>query len=288
MAEPPPVQTKRTIEQLLRQAGLRPRKRLGQHFLIDGNLMRRLVACAELAPDEAVLEVGPGTGGLTEQLLPLVAQLAAVEADRDLVALLTSRLGEAANFTLFAGDVLETKHALHPELRDWLASASGRPLKLVANLPYQIATPLVMNLLLDYPQVTRFCFTVQREVGERVLAGPGSKAYGPLSIVAQALSAVQLVARVPGSAFWPVPQVESVMLRLDRGPTPFPSEAALRHFVRVVRETFEHRRKTLRAALKYVLPETAAAGLADEFDLTRRPETFALTEWQRIAELTAP
>ena len=163
-----------------------------------------------------------------------------------------------------------------------LAPSPSRPagcVKLVANLPYQVATPLLMNLLVDYPQVRRFCFTVQSEVGERLTAEPNRKAYGPLGIVTQLLGSVQTIARIGPAAFWPRPAVDSVMLRLHVGPAPFSDRDELRRFVALVRSTFEHRRKTLRGALSYVKSGDALARVCDCFDVKRRPESLCIDEW---------
>jgi 16S rRNA (adenine1518-N6/adenine1519-N6)-dimethyltransferase len=151
--------------------------------------------------------------------------------------------------------------------------------KLVANLPYQVATPLVLNLLVGYPQVRRLCFTVQAEVGERITAGPNSKAYGPLSIVSQALCSVQTVARLPAQTFWPQPSVASVMIRMDVGESPFADRNEVRRFSALVRSTFDHRRKTLRSALGYVLDQGVRDRVCERFDAKRRPESLGVPEW---------
>lgn len=274
------VQTKREIEAVLDRAGLRPRKRFGQHFLIDGNLMRRLAESAGLQPDDVVLEVGPGTGGLTDLLAARAREVIAVEVDRDLLTILTERFAGQEHVKLFFGDILDSKHRLRPEVRDALGDTESA--KLVANLPYQVATPLVMNLLVDYPRVRRLCFTVQAEVGERLVASAGSKTYGPLSVVAQALSRIETVARIPPQAFWPQPAVDSVMLRMDVGASPFPDSDTARAFAALVRGAFEHRRKTLRSALGYVLEERERKVLCERWDGNRRPESFRVEEWLQM------
>lgn len=288
------VQTKREITELLTEAGVRPRKRFGQHFLIDGNLMRRLCEAGEVGSDDRVLEVGGGTGGLTDLLVERAGEVICVEVDQRLHGLLDSRFAGRANFRLILGDVLASKHRLHPEvieaIRDEPRTAG---VKLVANLPYQIATPLVMNLLLDHPSVTRLVFTVQREVADRLTAGPGSKAYGPVSIVTQLLCQVQTVATLSPDVFWPRPAVESAMLRIDVGASPFADghsrqadsvgplagRTALHGFANLVRKTFEHRRKTLRSALGYVLEVRHRDAICATIDATRRPESFSIEEW---------
>lgn len=293
------VQTKREITELLARAGAKPRKRLGQHFLIDGNLMRRLADEAAITPDDLVLEVGSGTGGLTDLLVARARRLVCVEIDRDMFDILSGRMvdiratrGGTTDVTLLYTDVLASKHRLATDvdriLRGFDTPTSGRGcVKLVANLPYQIATPLVMNLLIDYPQVRRLCFTVQAEVAERITSGPNCKAYGPLSIVSQALCAVDVLAKIPPQAFWPAPAVDSVMIRMRVGELPFSNREALRQFASLVRGVFEHRRKTLRSALRYVLDEATCKRVCDQVDVSRRAESFTIDEWLGIYRASA-
>ena len=283
----PHVQTKREIRALLSDAAVRPQRRFGQHFLVDGNLMRRLVACADLDPGDLILEVGGGTGGLTDLLVGRVGRIICVEIDRKFHAILSERLGETDGVTLIRGDVLAGKNRLSPEVAGLLSGQKAGPtgcVKLVANLPYQVATPLVMNLLVDYPEVRRLCFTVQAEVGERMISPPKCKAYGPLSIIAQRLCKLEVIARVPREAFWPRPAVESVMIRMNVMDPPPADREAVRSFSTLVRGTFDHRRKTLRSALGYVVDEAARERICDRFDATRRPESFSVEEWIGIHE----
>ena len=276
------VQTKREIERTLAAAGLHPRKRFGQHFLIDGNLMRCLVESAELTPDDLVLEVGPGTGGLTDLLISHAGHVLCVEIDRDLAAIVSERFRDAANVTLIQGDVLVSKHTIHVQVAQFIrdhVDRGGGCVKLVANLPFQVATPLVMNLLIDYPQVRRMCFTVQAEVGERITAEPGGKDYGPLSILCQCLCTIATLARIGPHCFWPAPAVDSVMLRLDVRDDAIVARGELPAFAAFVRSVFEHRRKQLRTALKHVLSEEGRARLPAGFDATRRPEQLSFHEW---------
>lgn len=275
------VQTKREIAAMLDAAGARPRKRFGQNFLIDGNLMRRLVEAAELTRDDVVIEVGAGTGGLTDLLVARAGAVVSVEVDRALQLLLADRFKDQQNFTLIAADALASKHRLNDELakRILACSESTGSVKLVANLPYQIATPLVMNVLVDYPQVGRLVFTVQQEVGERITAEPGHKNYGPLAIVAQLLTNVSLVAKLPPEAFWPRPAIHSVMLRMDVRPLPFADRDTLHRFVTMLRGIFDHRRKTLRAALRYLMDAPARDEVLGDLDATKRPEALNIDEW---------
>ncbi len=279
------VQTKREIQETLASAGLHPRKRFGQHFLIDGNLMRRLVESAEVSSDDLILEVGPGTGGLTDLLVRRAGRVLAVEIDRNLAGILEDRFRDAAKVTLIQGDILHTKHVIMPEVADEIGkfpAPRNGCVKLVANLPYQSATPLVMNLLVDFPQVRLLCFTVQAEVGERIMAGPNCKAYGPLSIIAQTLCTIETVARVGPQAFWPRPLVDSIMLRMDVQQSPFTRHDEATRFAALVRGAFEHRRKTLRSALTFVLDEAALVRVCEACDAARRPEQIPVAEWLAI------
>ncbi len=285
--EGPKVQTKTEIQAALMRAGLRPKRRFGQHFLIDGNLMRRLVASAEIGPDDVVLEVGPGTGGLTDLLVPRAAAVVAVEVDRALASLVADRFAHADTLTLVQVDVLDTKNRLAPLVLEALSRAGeGRDgrLLLVANLPYDVATPLLINLLLARPDVARLCFTVQREVGDRIEAVAGTKAFGPLAVILQTACRVELLARVPPEAFWPRPAVESNMYRLDVKPSPFDSPGDFADFVALVRASFQHRRKTLRYNLTAAIGDARCQLAGRLVDLNDRPETIPPETWVAITK----
>ncbi|MFQ5463198.1 MAG: 16S rRNA (adenine(1518)-N(6)/adenine(1519)-N(6))-dimethyltransferase RsmA [Phycisphaerae bacterium] len=296
------VQTRTEIQQALHDAGLHPRKRFGQHFLIDGNLMRALVRAAEIQDGDIVIEVGPGTGGLTDLLVRRRCRVILMEIDRDLHAILVGRFTSCDNVTILCGDALESKHRIAAPLAAHLTPPTADPspnIKLVANLPYQVATPLVLNILLGFPKVTRLCFAVQAEVGQRMVSPPGGKSYGPLAVIAQCLSDVHIVTRIPPSAFWPQPTIESVMIRMDRKPPPESIDTCVKRFGLFVRSVFDHRRKTLRAALRLALENMNTIGTPTDcardavreplgdaiaragaaFDLKRRPESLEVGEW---------
>lgn len=286
------VQTKHAIEQILAGHGIRPLKRFGQNFLIDGNLMRRLVAAAEISPQDVVLEVGPGTGSLTEELLAQCAHVVAAEVDHTLQAVCQSRFAESGKFTLVCGDALARKSVIAPALREAMEDQHqrfGGRLMLVANLPYQIATALVIDLLMTVPQMSRLCFTVQAEVADRLLASPGGKDYGPVSIIVQTLATGRRIAKVPPTAFWPAPLVHSAMLRLDRlVPEPV-SAGVLQRMTSVVHHCFSHRRKTMLSNLRTCLDATqlAMVSAAGRWDLSARPEAWSVDQWVEIARLLA-
>jgi 16S rRNA (adenine1518-N6/adenine1519-N6)-dimethyltransferase len=265
------VQTKREIQALLEEIGRRPVHRLGQNFMIDGNLLRLVAAAGEIAADDLVVEVGPGTGSLTEELLSAGCKVVAVEIDHHLAELLRVRLGDRPNFVLIEGDALEAKHALNPQL---LAAIAGwKSVKLVANLPYQIASPLVIELLIA--GATLLAFTVQKEVGQRMAAAAGTEEYGPLSVMAQLLSDVEILRTLPPQAFWPMPAVSSALVRLRRNDR---LGVKAGDFSRFLHSIFGFRRKTLRKAL-------AQGGFAcADCDEKIRAETLSPMEWLALFE----
>lgn len=211
------------IRSLLGEYGLSPRRSLGQNFLIDQNHLRGLIERAGVAPGDVVLEVGPGTGTLTEALLDAKAEVVAAELDRGLCAILRDRLGGHSGFTLVEGDCFGSKRRISSSL---LEPLRGRRFKLVANLPYGCATPLLIALLLEVPACVGAWVTIQREVGERLLSGPGSRAYGPVGVARWAVAEGSIFAKVPRTCFWPAPEIESVMIELIRRPEPLSEDPA--------------------------------------------------------------
>jgi len=232
------------IKSLLESRGLAPQKRFGQNFLIDQNLVRKLADESGLAPGEVVLEVGPGTGTLTEELLGRGCEVVACELDRGLAALLRERLGDRPRFTLIEGDCLESKRRVSAQI---VRAIAGRPFVLVANLPYGAATPLMLALLTEHPCCRGMYVTIQREVGERLGARPGSDAYGAISVVAQTLATVRTIARLPPECFWPRPDVTSVMLAVERREGHGIDDPAA--FAEFCQRAFEKRRKQLGSVL---------------------------------------
>lgn len=238
-----------------------PRKKLGQNFLLDHNLIRKLVDESGVGDGDLVLEVGPGTGALTDELLLRGCAVIACELDAGLAELQRERQSAAADdgrFTLIEGDCLAGKRGLNPAIGDAIA---GRRFALVANLPYGAATPLMLALLCDASCTGQFV-TIQREVADRLLAGPGSKAYGSISVVAQTLGAVERVATLPPECFWPRPDVTSAMVALRprdghgiEDPTAFAAFA---------QKVFSNRRKQLGKVLGELLRDGPAGGRLPE------------------------
>jgi 16S rRNA (adenine1518-N6/adenine1519-N6)-dimethyltransferase len=257
------AQTKHQIEALLARAGSRPRQQFGQNFMIDQNLVRAVADAGRIANQDCVIEVGPGTGTLTEELVERAGQVVAVEIDRDLAALLRDTFAGFPTFSLIEGDALAGKHALSPALLKCMhdARSAGRAVKLVANLPYNIASPLVIEMLIGGAEL--LAFTVQKEVALRLRASPGTGEYGPLSVMAQMLARVEILRTLPPQAFWPPPTISSALVRLTRDDRLGPKAGAFGAFVA---RLFSFRRKTLRKAL-------TQAGLEAE-------ELLAVTELQ--------
>lgn len=246
------MQSLTEIRELLSSHGLAPKKSLGQNFLIDHNLIRKLVDAAAVGPGSLVLEVGPGTGTMTEELLARGAMVVACELDAGLARLLRERFAAAAQagrFVLIEGDCLEGKRALNAEAR---AALAGRPFRLVSNLPYGAGTPLMSALLVDHAECGVLAVTVQREVADRLAARPGSKEYGALSVIAQALAEVEAVATLPPECFWPRPDVTSRMVVLRRRAEPLARDSA--GLAAACRVIFAQRRKQLGSVLGRAIP----------------------------------
>ena len=246
--EKPAFQTKTILRSLLNSAGLSPRKRLGQCFLIDRNLMTKLADAAEIGPTDCVLEVGCGMGSLTTMLAAKAGRVVAVEVDTGLLAIAHEQLAAYRNVCFLGVDALKTKTVVAPEVIATVREShrqAGGPLKLVANLPYDIATPLVVDLLISDLPFERFCFTVQEEVAARFLAQHDTRDFGPVAVTSQALTTGRRLAKVPPQAFWPAPKVSSAMLRLDAIPTDQVRIADAVGFAQFVRGFFQSRRKTV-------------------------------------------
>ena len=241
------AQTKHEIQSLLDEANSHPRHRFGQNFMIDQNLVRLVAEAGELTSGDVAIEVGPGTGTLTQELLARAGNVIAVEIDRDLAGLLRRQFADRPTLSLIEGDALAGKHGLNAGLVAAIRAARERsqPVKLVANLPYNIASPLVIELLIEGVQT--LAFTVQKEVADRLRAAAGSEAYGPLSVMAQMLGRVEVLRTLPPQAFWPAPKIDSALVRVTRDLRI--GSDRIRPFGEFVHKVFSFRRKTLRKAL---------------------------------------
>jgi 16S rRNA (adenine1518-N6/adenine1519-N6)-dimethyltransferase len=264
------------IRALAGRLGVRPTKALGQNFLHDPNTIRRIVRTAALQPGETVLEVGPGLGSLTLGLLAAGHPVVAVEVDPVLAAALPQTVAErlpGAPLTVLAADALR------------LAAVPDTPAALVANLPYNVAVPVVLHLLETVPSLAHGLVMVQAEVAERLAAAPGSKAYGVPSVKTAWYAAATRAGAVPASVFWPVPNVESGLVRLVRHPPP-PTSASRSAVFAVVDAAFAQRRKTLRAALAGwagSAPAAEAALRRAGIEPSARGETLSIGDFARLA-----
>jgi 16S rRNA (adenine1518-N6/adenine1519-N6)-dimethyltransferase len=266
------------IAHLLSAHGLRPSRALGQNFVADPNTVRRIARLSGATAGSRVLEIGAGLGSLTLALAETGASVVAVEADRRLVPVLRSVV-EPRGVEVVEGD------ALTLDLAGLLAQRGAGAWSLVANLPYNVATPLVLRTLVEVPAVAHLLVMVQREVGERMAAGAGEPAYGAVSVRIAYFAEAAVVGRVPASVFIPRPRVESVLVRLERRPAPAvdPALVSYERLNAVVRAGFAQRRKMLRRALAGVVDPAVfeRAGVRPD----ARAEELGVAEWGRLAAL---
>ena len=267
-----------SIAALLRAHGLQPRKKLGQNFLADPVALGRIVAAAELSSDDLVVEVGAGVGTLTRLLAEHAGRVVALELDNGLVGILREELADLSNVEICHGDVLGFSTAEFPH----------RGFKVIGNLPYYITSAVLRHFLARVPRPELMVVTVQREVADRIVAGPGQMSL--LAVSVQFYGQPRLVTRVPAGAFYPAPKVDSAVMRVDVGEDPAVSlEEGIDEawFFRVVRAGFSQKRKMLRNSLSAGLalsPAAVSALLeAAAVDARRRAETLNLEEWARVA-----
>jgi len=277
------------VRQLAAQLGVSPTKKLGQNFVHDANTVRRIVATAALTPGEHVLEIGPGLGSLTLGLLEAGHPVTAVEIDQRLAAqlpLTVERLQPSAPLTVITADALR--------ITELPAGDAGLPTALVANLPYNISVPVLLHLLANFSSLQRALVMVQAEVGHRLAALPGSKVFGGPSIKAAWYGQWRVEGQVSRHVFWPVPNVDSVLVGMARrdavgGQAPG-TEAEKRRMGELVDAAFGQRRKMLRQALAEVYGSAALATAALEaagLDPTARGEQLGLAEFLRLARVSA-
>jgi len=260
--------------ELLSRHGLAPRRALGQNFVVDANTVRRIARLADVGPGDAVVEIGAGLGSLTRALVETGATVTAVEVDRGLVGVLRAEL-EPLGVRVVEDDALRL---------DWAALLAGHDRwVLVANLPYNIATPLVADLLDEVPAIERMLVMVQREVGERLAAPVGADAYGAVSVKVAYWAEARVVGRVPPTVFLPRPKVESALVAIRRRPSPAvdPAVVSAELLFRLVRAGFGQRRKMLRRSLAgLVTPEAfVSAGVRPE----ARAEELDVAAWGALA-----
>jgi len=268
------------VAALLRAHGLSPKKSLGQNFLVDSSALERIVEAADVPPDSSVLEVGPGIGNLTRYLAAAVRRVVAVELDAHLIPLLEKVLGSTPNVEIVHGDILKLDPAL-------LMGEDGY--LVVANIPYYITSNLIRHLLESTVRPSRMVLTIQREVAERINARPGDMSLLALSV--QVYGQPNVVAHIPAGSFYPAPDVDSAVVRIDLYPEPLIPLERLEAFFRMAKAGFGQKRKTLRNALGSGLRvggEQAAQMLRSAgIDPMRRAETLSLEEWRALTAVEA-
>jgi 16S rRNA (adenine1518-N6/adenine1519-N6)-dimethyltransferase len=248
------MQTKQDIERLLAGAGTQPKHRLGQNFLIDLNLMRRLIQDAHLSEQDVVLEVGTGTGSFSEGIAEQCGRLISVEYDTALFNIARTRLDQFDHVTQFNMDILENKNTLQREVLKAAQSAQdelGGRFLLVANLPYNVGSSVMANLISGPVTADGMFVTIQKEVADRMAAAPGNADYGTLSILMSATGTVHFLRKLPPSVFWPRPQVESAMVSFQRDPEKVEQIHDMKTFREVITLFMGHRRKMVKACVKF-------------------------------------
>jgi 16S rRNA (adenine1518-N6/adenine1519-N6)-dimethyltransferase len=274
--QPRALLTPSRVRALLRRHGLRPSRALGQHYLADPNTARKVARLAGVRPGQTVVEVGPGLGSLTLALREAGAAVVAVEADARLLPAFAEALGDDPLVRVEVADALRVD----------LGALAPAAEALVANLPYNIAATLVLRVLVGVPRIVQLTVMVQREVGERLAAAPGTAAYGAASAKAAALAEARVVAQVSRHVFVPEPHVDSVLLRLDRREHPAIRGLGYPAVARVIDAAFAQRRKTLRNTLRGLGLDAAgveALGRAAGVDLAQRAEVLDLDQFAALA-----
>ena len=273
-----------SVRTLLAKYSISPAKRLGQHFLMDKGIMMVIVRIAEVNSRDTVVEVGPGLGEMTKLLASKAKRVIAIEVDESMVALLKERLDEYDNIVLHRGDAL--KFDFLNESRKW-----GEKLKVVSNLPYNISTQLLFRFVEMREAFSGITLMLQKEVAERIVAIPGGRQYGVLSVLLQIYCDASIQRIVPPSSFFPRPKVESAVVRFDFLQKPRVEIEYEAIFRKVVKASFGHRRKTLKNSLKHVdffnlEGEKIEVNLRKAgIDLRRRGETLTLREFATISEV---
>lgn len=248
-----------------------PRKRLGQHFLIDPNIIKKIITLADLHPHETVMEIGPGRGILTAALCQKVAKVWAIERDKRMVDYLTHALAHSSNLEVIHGDALKFPYATLPP-----------GTVIVANLPYNISTPLLFQFLEARNHIRRMVLTLQLEVARRLVAPVGTRDYGVLSVLLQYIADVRLAFQVPNSCFRPSPKVDSAVVRIDVRRCEAIADTEAKLFGQIVRAAFSHRRKILSNSMRdagFPLHEIQCAFTQANIDAKRRAETLTVKEF---------
>ncbi|MBR1930845.1 MAG: 16S rRNA (adenine(1518)-N(6)/adenine(1519)-N(6))-dimethyltransferase RsmA [Lachnospiraceae bacterium] len=261
-------------------------KKYGQNFLIDTSVLERIISAAEITEEDCVLEIGPGIGTMTQYLAEAAGEVVAVEIDKALIPILEHTLSEYHNVTIINDDILKVD--IHQIVEE---KNAGKPIKVVANLPYYITTPIIMGLFESHVPLKSITIMVQKEVADRMQVGPGTKDYGALSLAVQYYAKPEIVANVPPNCFIPRPNVGSAVIRLTRYDKPPVEVADERKLFALIRASFNQRRKTLvnglaNAAELHVTKEQVAAALEQMgLPATVRGETFTLEQFAELSKL---
>jgi 16S rRNA (adenine1518-N6/adenine1519-N6)-dimethyltransferase len=273
--------SRRQVQDMIATRDLRPSRALGQNFVADANTVRRVARLAELEPGQRVIEIGAGLGALTLALAETGAKVTAVEIDQHLLPVLRAEV-EPSGVRVVHADALVLDWAALLDEHDGADTHEASPWALVANLPYNVAVPVIVRVLDEAPSVASMLVMVQREVGERLAASPGTKAYGAVSVKVAYHATARVVGRVPPAVFVPRPRVESVLVRIVRRPTVAvdPATVAPERLFTVVRAGFAHRRKMLRRALADVVDPVSYASAA--VDPQARAEELSVEDWGRL------
>ena len=284
MARPYLGNPKYTIE-VLQKYGFVFQKRFGQNFLIDTHVLDRIIEASEITKDDFILEIGPGIGTMTQYLAEAAREVTAVEIDDALIPILKDTLKEWDNVTVLHGDILKTDIRRIADEKN-----QGRPIKVVANLPYYITTPIIMGLFESHVPVDSITVMVQKEVADRMQTGPGSKDYGALSLAVQYYAEPKIVANVPPNCFMPRPKVGSAVIRLTRHQNPPVTTLDEKLMFRLIRASFNQRRKTLSNSLKnsqelpYSREEVETAITECGLPLNVRGEALTLEQFARLSD----
>ena len=276
---------KYTIE-VLQKYGFVFQKRFGQNFLIDTHVLDRIIQASEITKDDFVLEIGPGIGTMTQYLADSAREVTAVEIDDALIPILKDTLKEWDNVNVIHGDILKTDIRKIADEKN-----QGRPIKVVANLPYYITTPIIMGLFESHVPVDSITVMVQKEVADRMQTGPGSKDYGALSLAVQYYAKPEIVANVPPNCFMPSPKVGSAVIRLTRHQNPPVTAKDEKLMFRIIRASFNQRRKTLANGLKnsqelnYAKEQVEAAITECGLPLNIRGETLTLEQFAKLSDI---
>ncbi|MDO9088368.1 MAG: 16S rRNA (adenine(1518)-N(6)/adenine(1519)-N(6))-dimethyltransferase RsmA [Anaerolineaceae bacterium] len=273
--DPALIPTPLNVRNLLRQHDLRPRKSLGQNFLVDHGALEKVVDVAEIEPVDVVLEIGAGLGSLTRFLSNAARKVVAVELDAKLIPILETVLGPEGNVELVFGDILKLDPTRLISVDQYL---------VVANIPYYITSAIFRHLLEAKRKPRRIVMTIQKEVAQRICALPGDMSLLALSV--QVFGTPRIVARIPASSFYPSPKVDSAVIRVDLYPTPLVETDYLDSFFQLTKSGFGQKRKMLRkslsAGLAWTVPQVEEMLIKNDVDPTRRAETLSLDEWQRL------